>query len=155
MATFSFHEKSFSEVNPEHKSKYAAWETPDPVFWTTRGYVVVRADECGLGQSPGILDTMSAGTADCFTQVVEWAAKQSWSSGKVGLLGVSYYAGMLVNRLLCPHSQDQYLILALQVANGEWQLRDPKVLLVLYLGKECQTIIATVADMAASCQTIL
>ncbi|KAL4960222.1 CocE/NonD family hydrolase [Aspergillus stella-maris] len=81
------------EVNPEHKSQSAAWETPDPVFWTARGYAIVRADERGLGQSPGVLDTMSAGTANCFFQVVEWAADQAWSSGKVGLLGVSYYAG--------------------------------------------------------------
>lgn len=37
---------------------------------------------------------MSAGTANCFAQVVEWAAGQAWSTGKVGLLGVSYYAGI-------------------------------------------------------------
>ena len=36
---------------------------------------------------------MSANTADGFFDVVEWCAEQSWSSGKVGLLGVSYYAG--------------------------------------------------------------
>ncbi|KAK2624296.1 hypothetical protein QTJ16_006246 [Diplocarpon rosae] len=57
------------------------------------GYAVVRADERGLGQSPGLLDTMSRGTSECFFDVVEWAAAQPWSSGKVGLLGISYYAG--------------------------------------------------------------
>lgn len=36
---------------------------------------------------------MSAGTADCFFDVVEWASEQPWSNGKVGLLGISYYAG--------------------------------------------------------------
>lgn len=89
----SFFTSSFNEVNPEHKSIYSAWETPDPVFWTRQGYIVVRADERGLGQSPGILDTMSRGTSECFFDVVEWAAVQPWSSGKVGLLGISYYAG--------------------------------------------------------------
>lgn len=89
----SFFEGSFSELNPQHKSKYSAWETPDPVFWTARGYVVVRADERGLGQSPGLLDTMSRGTSECFFDLIEWAAEQPWSSGKVGLLGISYYAG--------------------------------------------------------------
>lgn len=54
---------------------------------------MVRADEIGLGQSPGKLDTMSRRTTDAFVDVVEWAAEQSWSSGKVGLLGISYYAG--------------------------------------------------------------
>ncbi|KAF2152844.1 alpha/beta-hydrolase [Myriangium duriaei CBS 260.36] len=88
-----FHAKSFSEVNPEHKSQHSAWETPDPAFWTRHGYAVVRADERGLGQSPGLLDTMSRGTSECFFDVVEWAADQSWSTGKVGLLGISYYAG--------------------------------------------------------------
>ncbi len=93
IAYTTFFKGSFDEVNPEHRSKYSAWETPDPVFWTARGYIVVRADERGLGQSPGLLDTMSRGTSECFFDVVEWAAEQSWSSGKVGLLGISYYAG--------------------------------------------------------------
>lgn len=89
----SFFAGSFSELNPEHKSAYSAWETPDPVYWTRAGYAVVRADERGCGQSPGLLDTMSRGTSECFFDVVEWAAVQPWSSGKVGLLGISYYAG--------------------------------------------------------------
>lgn len=89
----SFHAKSFSEVNPQHKSQHSAWETPDPAFWTKHGYAVVRADERGTGQSPGKLDTMSRGTSEAFFDVVEWCAKQEWSNGKVGLLGISYYAG--------------------------------------------------------------
>lgn len=63
------------------------------MYWTRNEYTVVRVDERGLGQSPGILDTMSRGTSEAFFDVVEWAARQPWSSGKVGLLGVSYYAG--------------------------------------------------------------
>ncbi|KAF4948604.1 hypothetical protein FGADI_9508 [Fusarium gaditjirri] len=88
-----FHPKSFSEVNTQHKSQHSAWETPDPGFWTKHGYAIVRADERGLGQSTGKLDTMSRGTSEAFFDVVEWAAEQPWSSGKVGLLGISYYAG--------------------------------------------------------------
>ncbi|KAF7890880.1 uncharacterized protein EAF01_010689 [Botrytis porri] len=88
-----FFVKSFSKVNSEHKSKYSAWATPDPVSWTSKEYVIVRADERGLGQSPGLLDTISRGTSECFFDVVEWASEQSWSSGKVGLLGISCYAG--------------------------------------------------------------
>ncbi|RSL41330.1 hypothetical protein CEP54_015856 [Fusarium duplospermum] len=88
-----FYAKSFDEVNPEHKSVHSAWETPDPGFWTNQGYAVVRADERGIGQSRGFLDTMSRGTSDAFFEVIEWCAVQPWSSGKVGLLGISYYAG--------------------------------------------------------------
>lgn len=89
----SFHPKSFAEVNPEHHSEHSAWETPDPGFWTKHGYAIVRADERGTGQSRGKLDTMSRETSEAFFDVVEWAADQSWSTGKVGLLGISYYAG--------------------------------------------------------------
>lgn len=86
----SFHPTSYAEVNAEHHSAHSAWETPDPGFWTKHGYAIVRADERGLGQSPGVLDTMSRGTSEAFFDVVEWAAEQPWSSGKVGLLGIRY-----------------------------------------------------------------
>ncbi|ETI20136.1 hypothetical protein G647_08170 [Cladophialophora carrionii CBS 160.54] len=36
---------------------------------------------------------MSRDTKLCFVDVIEWAASQSWSTGKVGLLGIGYYAG--------------------------------------------------------------
>lgn len=88
-----FHPASFSEVNPEHKSAHSAWEVPDPGYWTSQEYVVMRVDERGLGQSPGLLDTMSRSTSEAFFDAVEWAAEQPWSSGKVGLLGISYYGG--------------------------------------------------------------
>jgi predicted acyl esterase len=50
---------------------------------------VVRVDERGIGSSIGFLDTMSDQTSSDFAEVIEWAADQSWSSGKVGLLGIS------------------------------------------------------------------
>ena len=87
-----FNPKSFSEVDPSHQTEHSAWETPTPLFWTKHGYVVVRADEIGIGQSPGILHVKSATSIDGFCDVIEWAAQQPWSTGKVGLLGVSYYA---------------------------------------------------------------
>jgi putative CocE/NonD family hydrolase len=88
-----FHSASFAEVPEEHHSPHSAWETPDPGYWTGHGYAIVRADEVGLGQSPGVLNTMSRDTSLAFKDVIEWAASQTWSSGKVGLLGISYYAG--------------------------------------------------------------
>ena len=36
---------------------------------------------------------MSKSTSDAFADVIEWAAGQSWSNGKVGLVGISYFAG--------------------------------------------------------------
>ncbi|MCJ1472602.1 hypothetical protein MMC13_001251 [Lambiella insularis] len=88
-----FHPKSFSELNPKHKSVHSGFEVPDPGFWTSQGYALLRADEVGCGQSPGVMDTMSKGTSEAFAEVIEWAAEQTWSSGKVGLMGISYFAG--------------------------------------------------------------
>lgn len=36
---------------------------------------------------------MSRGTSEAFFDAVEWGADAPWSSGKVGLLGISYFAG--------------------------------------------------------------
>lgn len=88
-----FHQQSFSELPKEQKSKWSAWEVPEPTFWTSKEFIVIRVDEQGSGQSPGFLDTMSDQTSSNFFQAIEWAALQSWSNGKVGLLGISYYAG--------------------------------------------------------------
>ncbi|RAK98832.1 CocE/NonD family hydrolase [Aspergillus ibericus CBS 121593] len=88
-----FHPGSFKSVPSEHQTGQSAWETPTPSYWTKHGYVVVRADEVGTGQSPGKLDILSRGnTVEAFYDLIEWAAEQEWSSGKVGLLGISYFA---------------------------------------------------------------
>ncbi|GAA6037993.1 hypothetical protein JCM8097_009530 [Rhodosporidiobolus ruineniae] len=88
-----FHVKSFREIPDEQKGELSAWETPHPDYWVSQGYVVVRIDERGNGSSPGFLDTMSASTSSDFAECVEWAAEQAWSTGKIGLLGISYYGG--------------------------------------------------------------
>lgn len=84
-----FHGNSFKEIPDEQKSELSAWETPEPTYWTKHGYVVVRVDERGVGSSYGSLDTMSDQTSSDFADVIEWCAEQPWSSGKVGLLGIS------------------------------------------------------------------
>ncbi|KAF8584618.1 alpha/beta-hydrolase [Ramaria rubella] len=87
-----FHPHSWSELPTEQKSEFSAWETPEPTYWPKHGYVVVRVDERGTGQSPGVLDVLSKQTITDFKECIEWAASQSWSTGKVGLVGISYYA---------------------------------------------------------------
>ncbi|KAH6619051.1 Alpha/Beta hydrolase protein [Boeremia exigua] len=91
--TSEFLPHAWHDINPTQQSQHSAFEVPDPKFWTARGYAVVRADEIGIGQSPGFLDTMSASTSDVFAELIDWAADQPWSNGKVGLLGISYFAG--------------------------------------------------------------
>jgi predicted acyl esterase len=73
-------------------NKYQNWEVVDPEKWVLDGYVCLRVDSRGAGRSPGYLDVWSSREAADLYRCIEWAAGQSWSSGKVGLNGISYYA---------------------------------------------------------------
>ena len=71
---------------------YQAWEVTDPERWVPDGYVVIRVDSRGSGWSPGFMDPRSLREIADYAQCIEWAGTQPWSTGKVGLLGISYYA---------------------------------------------------------------
>src|SRR5438309_6919483 len=73
-------------------NQYANWEVVDPEKWVPDGYACVRVDSRGAGRSPGFLDPFSPRETRDFFLCIEWAADQEWSSGKIGLLGISYYA---------------------------------------------------------------
>jgi uncharacterized protein len=55
------------------------------------GYACVRVDSRGAGRSPGYIDHFSPRETKDFYNCIEWAGAQPWSSGKVGLNGISYY----------------------------------------------------------------
>ena len=74
----------------EQANPHMAWETANPVWWCARGYACVRVDSRGSGKSPGQSDPSSNAEAVDFYDAIEWAAAQPWSSGKVGLIGISY-----------------------------------------------------------------
>ncbi len=76
----------------EKPNEYMNWETVNPLWWVPRGYACVRVDGRGSGKSPGRTDPWSPSEARDFYDAIEWAGKQSWSSGRVGTLGISYYA---------------------------------------------------------------
>jgi predicted acyl esterase len=59
-------------------------------YFAPRGYAVVMMDLRGTGRSQGCLDHLGPKDARDLKQVVEWAASQSWSNGKVGMTGHSY-----------------------------------------------------------------
>lgn len=80
------------EILRASSCKHLAFETPDPEVWVREGYVVVKVDSRGAGKSPGKLDVNSPAEFRDFYDAIEWAAAQPWSSGKIGLLGISYYA---------------------------------------------------------------
>lgn len=82
----------FAQPEPVRISAYTSWEAPDPSFWVPRGYVVVNADLRGAGTSEGVGRLLSDQEAEDYYDLVEWAGTQPWSTGKVGLDGVSYLA---------------------------------------------------------------
>ncbi len=73
-------------------NKYQNWEVVDPEKWVPDGYACVRVDSRGCGRSPGYVELWSPREARDFAQCIEWAGRQKWSNGKVGLNGISYYA---------------------------------------------------------------
>jgi predicted acyl esterase len=70
---------------------FQSWEVVDPEKWVPHGYACVRVDSRGAGRSPGFIAPFSPRETKDFYECIEWAGVQSWSNGKVGLNGVSYY----------------------------------------------------------------
>ena len=85
--------------------RYLRHEAPDPERWVPKGYIIILVDTRGAGKSPGYLDPWSQQEARDYYDSIEWAAVQPWSNGKVGLLGISYYAmtQWMVAALQPPH----------------------------------------------------
>jgi predicted acyl esterase len=73
-------------------NKYQNWEVVDPEKWVPDGYAIVRVDSRGCGCSPGVIDHWSPRETTDLYSCIEWAAVQPWSTGKIGLNGISYYA---------------------------------------------------------------
>jgi predicted acyl esterase len=81
-----------NQPEPLRISDQTSWEAPDPVWWAQQGYAVINLDTRGGGHSEGRGDLLSDQEADDISQVIAWAAAQPWSTGRVGMLGVSYLA---------------------------------------------------------------
>jgi predicted acyl esterase len=80
------------DVEAGSSNRYQNWEVVDPEKWVPDGYAVVRVDSRGCGRSPGYVDVFSPRETDDLVACIEWAGTQPWSTGKVGLNGISYYA---------------------------------------------------------------
>ncbi len=66
-----------------NKEGLAYWFAP-------RGYAVAIVDLRGTGRSSGCLDHLGQNDGKDIKRIVEWAADQDWSAGKVGITGHSY-----------------------------------------------------------------
>ncbi|HEX7166776.1 MAG TPA: CocE/NonD family hydrolase [Acidimicrobiales bacterium] len=62
-------------------------------YFAPRGYAVAIVDLRGTGRSEGCLDQLGRVDAGDAKEIVEWAADQPWSSGRVGVAGFSYAGG--------------------------------------------------------------
>ncbi|MBM4312793.1 MAG: CocE/NonD family hydrolase [Deltaproteobacteria bacterium] len=80
------------EILEGSTNKYQNWEVTDPERWIPHGYVVIRVDSRGAGWSPGFMQVNSPRELEDLYQCIEWAGTREWSNGKVGMLGISYYA---------------------------------------------------------------
>jgi predicted acyl esterase len=81
-----------SGVDQSKLSAYTGFEAPDPLYWVSRGYAVINPDPRGTWFSEGTATFLSPEEGQDEYDLIEWAGTQPWSSGKVGLAGVSYLA---------------------------------------------------------------
>lgn len=84
--------RNHPDVATGSTNAYQNWEVADPEKWVPHGYACVRVDSRGAGRSPGVIDPFSERETRDLYECIEWAGIQPWSTGKVGLSGISYYA---------------------------------------------------------------
>lgn len=67
-------------------------EAGDSAFFVRRGYVHVIVNVRGTGASTGTYDNLGAQSITDLCEAIAWLAEQPWSSGNVGMFGISYFA---------------------------------------------------------------
>lgn len=72
--------------------QYENHESVDSAVWVPKGFVCIRVDARGVGNSPGLQAPFSVQQAEDYYDAIEWAGTQPWSNGNVGLWGMSYLA---------------------------------------------------------------
>lgn len=84
-----------------------------------RGYAFVMVDVRGFGGSTGCLDFIGPGEQADVKAAIDWAAKQPWSTGAVGMYGKSFDAitGLVGNNL------DQDALKAVVAQEPIWDLQ--------------------------------
>lgn len=69
-------------------SDHTPFEAPDPGYWVPRGYAVVLIDSPGRGKSGSNPDNPPSPN-ERWTDALKWIGEQGWSTGSVGMSGVS------------------------------------------------------------------
>lgn len=68
------------------------FEGPDPAYWCNHGYAIINPDVRGAYNSEGIILFFGSDYGRDGADIIEWAAKQNWSNGKIGMSGNSWLA---------------------------------------------------------------
>ncbi|MGE5131919.1 MAG: CocE/NonD family hydrolase [Gemmatimonadota bacterium] len=88
----SFQYRILRQTGRVRFSSLTGWEAPDPAWWAAHGYAVANCDLRGAGTSEGSAGLLSDQEGEDVCDLIGWAAAQPWSTGAVGLVGVSYLA---------------------------------------------------------------
>jgi predicted acyl esterase len=67
-------------------------ESGDSTFFARRGYVHAVFNVRGSGKSEGFYQLMGPLEVQDICNLIEWLAAQPWSTGDIGMFGVSYFA---------------------------------------------------------------
>jgi uncharacterized protein len=92
LAMFEEVEDEYFEGNPRHLPSVENHGAANTVDWVPEGYALVKIDERGVGDTPGLHEQFSLQEAKDYYDAIEWTAKQPWCNGKVGAWGFSYWA---------------------------------------------------------------
>ncbi len=74
-------------------------------FYLRHGYAYVWMDVPGSGRSSGVWDPVSRREGEAIADVIEWLAAQDFSTGRIGMIGQSYFCWSQWNaaRVRPPH----------------------------------------------------
>jgi uncharacterized protein len=83
----------------------ACLESANIDFFVRRGYVNIIGSVRGTGRSGGVYQYLSPREIRDTYELIEWAAKQPWCNGNIGMIGLGYYSAHqpLVAQLQPPH----------------------------------------------------
>jgi predicted acyl esterase len=79
-------------IPKEATSGLQKFEGPDPAYWCNHGYVIINPDVRGAYNSEGVIQFFGSDYGRDGADIVEWAAKQEWCNGRIGMSGNSWLA---------------------------------------------------------------
>ncbi|MBB4008175.1 CocE/NonD family hydrolase [Allorhizobium taibaishanense] len=80
------------DVPPAWEDGLNKFEGPNPAYWVAHGYVIIAPDSRGIYNSEGDIHAWGRQEPEDEYDLIEWAGKQTWSNGKIGLTGNSMLA---------------------------------------------------------------